>query len=137
MFAMTLVCQPQLKDLPRDGQIGITCRTCGKSWSDSVRDMVEQRRLGAQFMDLLEFGTQCNDAFCGGPVAFAYDGKPEVRPHVPRMVTPARPKVEHLPYPVKAVVRPRQHALGQYSLPMTMPPVRPTRPGRIVSAAGG
>ena len=136
---MTFICQPQLKDLPRDSRIGITCRTCGKHGSDDVRDMVETRRLGAQFMDLLEFEARCNDAFCGGPVEFVYDGKPEVEPYVARVMTLPRPKVERTPYPVKAVVRPRQYDVQlqpQYTLPMAMPPVRPTQPGRIVSVAG-
>ncbi|MBW8882672.1 MAG: hypothetical protein JF615_14985 [Asticcacaulis sp.] len=128
----TFVRQPQLKDLPREGQIAVTCRTCGKHWSESVRDLVETRRLGAQFMDLLEFGTRCSDALCEGRVAFDYDGKPEVGPYVAQVVTLPRPKVERLPYPVKAVVKPRQHPLPQnmpqYALPMPMPrTVQPVR----------
>ncbi|ESQ74363.1 hypothetical protein [Asticcacaulis sp. AC402] len=131
---MAFICQPQLKDLPRGSRIDVTCQTCGKHWPESVRDMVETRRLGAQFVDLLEFETRCNDAFCGGTVAFDYDGKPEVAPYAARVVTLPRPKVERTPFPLKAVVRPRQHALPpQYDLPMAMPPIRPTVPGGIVS----
>lgn len=141
---MTYFCQPQVKDLPRDSHIDITCQTCATSWSQSVRDLIE-RRLGAQFVDLLEFETQCHDAFCEGPVVFAYEGKPEVAPLVAQVVTLPRTRTltecETTPYPVKAVVKPRRHAptpyaLPQYTLPMAMPPLRPTQAGRIVSVAG-
>ena len=131
--------QPQLKDLPRDSTIAVTCKACAKSWSRDVRDMVETQRLGAQFMDLLEWETRCRDAACNGAVVFAYDGKPEVAPYVAEVVTPPLPKVERPLWPVKAVVRPRQHSVPQYSLPqytlpMSMP--RTVQPARMASHAG-
>ncbi|EGF91242.1 hypothetical protein ABI_26570 [Asticcacaulis biprosthecium C19] len=138
---MAFTCQPQLKTLPRDGRIAVTCQTCGNHWAESVQEMVETRRLGAQFMDLLEFETRCNDAFCGGTVDFDYEGKPDVTPYTTKVMTLPRPKAERLPYPVKAVVKRRppvspQYGVPQYDLPMALPPLRPTQPGRIVSVAG-
>ncbi len=142
MCAVTpFVCQPQLKDLPRDDSIGITCQTCARTWSQSVRDMVETQRLGAQFMDLLEFGTRCTDDDCKGAVTFAYTGKPEIKAYAAPVMTLPRAKPEYLPYPVKAVVKARppvqpyngpDYRVPQYALPMPMP--RTVQPA---SLAGG
>ena len=136
----SLICQPQLKDLPRDSTIAVTCRSCARQWSRDVRDMVETQRLGAQYMDLLEWQARCEDPACNGHVDYAYAGKPQVQPHVAQVVTLPRPKAERLPYPVKAVVKPRQpvapmYARPQYALPMPMP--RTVQPVRATSSVAG
>ena len=66
-------CPPQLKDLPRDSHIDITCRTCRRHWRESVRHLVENRRAGAQFLDLLEWETRCDAKGCGGMVCCAIE----------------------------------------------------------------
>ncbi len=109
---------PQVRDLPRDAEIAVSCTCCGKRWGESVRDMVEARRLGARFMDLLEWETRCADDDCGGRVEFAYAGKPVAARPVVVTAVRARPSIAS--YPVKAVVK-RRHATPQYSLPMALP----------------
>ncbi len=112
-------CAPQVRDLPRDLEIVVTCTCCGARRAMAVREMVEERRLGAQFMDLLEWEMRCEDDNCGGQVRFDYAGKPEME--APRMVTLPRPKpVERLPLLVKAVVKRRVFS-PQYALPMALP----------------
>ncbi len=64
----------QVKDLPRDGYIDISCRSCKRLWRQSVRDLVEKERLGAQFVDLLEWQTRCVSESCGGMVCFVVEG---------------------------------------------------------------
>ena len=64
---------PQVKDLPRDGYIDISCKACKRLWRQSVRDLVEKRRVGAQFVDLLEWQTRCAHPGCGGMVCFAIE----------------------------------------------------------------
>ncbi len=61
---------PQIKDLPRDSHIDINCRSCKRLWRESVRDMVEKQRLGAQYLDLLEWQSRCKDDTCRGMVCF-------------------------------------------------------------------
>ena len=68
--------KPQVRDLPRDGHIDVTCKTCRRQWRNSVRHMVETERLGAQFVDLLEWQSRCG---CGGMVCFAVDDGAVVR----------------------------------------------------------
>ncbi len=63
----------QVKDLPRDGHIGVSCKSCKRLWRESVRDMVENRRMGAQFLDLLEWQTRCVFENCGGMVCFVVE----------------------------------------------------------------
>ncbi len=103
-------CPPQVKDLPPETQIGITCRTCGQQWGESVQGLIA-RHMGAEFVDLLEWKYRCHDAACGGLVRVVIDGRPpespQVQPRVsvlagPRVAGPKRPL-----YPVKAVVKPR------------------------------
>lgn len=61
-------CAPQLKHLPRDGRLDITCRKCRRHWSESVRHLVEDQRMGAQFLDLFEWEMRCKTRECGGMV---------------------------------------------------------------------
>ncbi len=68
--------KPQVRDLPRDGHIDITCKSCRRQWRNSIRHMVETERLGAQFLDLLEWQSRCA---CGGMVCFAVDDRADVR----------------------------------------------------------
>ncbi len=68
--------KPQVRDLPRDGHIDVTCQSCRRQWRNSVRHMVEHERLGAQFVDLLEWQSRCA---CGGTVCFAVDDSADVR----------------------------------------------------------
>jgi len=64
---------PQVKDLPRDGYIAVSCRSCKRLWRQSVRDLVEKEGAGAQFIDLLEWQTRCKYEPCGGMVCFAVE----------------------------------------------------------------
>jgi len=64
---------PQVKDLPRDGYIDISCRSCKRLWRQPVRDLVEKQRLGAQFVDILEWQTRCIHPGCNGMVCFAVE----------------------------------------------------------------
>lgn len=77
LWIKTWKCPPQVKALPRDSQIHITCRSCRKQWDLSVRELVEERRQGAQYLDLLELETRCRDKACGGLVCFAVPGDDE------------------------------------------------------------
>lgn len=101
-------CPPQVKDLPRETPIGVTCRACGRRWGESVQGLID-RHLGAEFVDLLEWKYRCTDAACGGVVRVVIDGKapesPQVAPRVSMLARLERPL-----YPVKAVVRPRRPA---------------------------
>ncbi|MGZ3304477.1 MAG: hypothetical protein ACXU8U_01345 [Asticcacaulis sp.] len=69
-------CPPQLKDLPRDGHIDVTCKSCRRQWRNAVRHMVETERLGAEFIDILEWQSRCP---CGGMVCFTIDDGETVR----------------------------------------------------------
>lgn len=88
-----------------------------------------EARLGAQFLDLLEWQARCDD--CGGAMRYDYDGKPA--PQLVPVMTPARPRpVERAPLPVKAVVKRRAFS-PQYALPMPLP----VGNGRRMQAAVG
>ena len=107
-------CPPQVKDLPRDTEINVTCRSCGLKWGESVRQLCETHRMGVEYVDLLEWKYRCMDESCGGMVRFVIAG---VTPAVeaPAVVAVAvRPKAlrmgQVLPYPIKAVVKPRTYA---------------------------
>jgi hypothetical protein len=97
-----------VKDLPRETLIGVTCRTCGRHWGESVQGLIA-RHMGAEFVDLLEWKYRCTDAACGGMVRVVIDGKapesPQVAPRVSMLARLERPL-----YPVKAVVRSRRPA---------------------------
>ena len=113
--AKIYTCPPQVKDLPRDTQIGVTCRSCGRKWGDSVQGLIENH-LGAEFIDLLEWKYRCTHADCGGMVRIAVNGAAPVLPQVQSRVSVlARPKrlgvmTERPAYPVKAVVKARTYA---------------------------
>ena len=77
LWMKTWKCPPQVKDLPRDGHIDVTCRSCRSQWRQSVRSLIEDRRLGAQFLDLVEWEMRCQDKACGGMVCFAVPGEDE------------------------------------------------------------
>lgn len=102
---------PQIKDLPRDATLCVTCRCCGLQWGENVRDMIARDGNGAEYVDLLEWQYRCADATCGGAVRFEFDcevAMPE--PVRPRVMALARPKIIERPaYPVKAVVKPRDY----------------------------
>jgi hypothetical protein len=68
--------KPQVCDLPRDGHIDVTCKSCRRQWRNSIRHMVEHQRVGAQFVDLLEWQSRCA---CGGMVCFTVDDGADVR----------------------------------------------------------
>jgi len=104
-------CPPQVKDLPRDTKIGVTCRSCARQWEESVRGLIESH-LGAEFVDLLEWKYRCTDAACDGMVRVVINGKTPESPQVaPRLSVLARPKRMERPlYPVKAVIKSRRPA---------------------------
>ena len=106
-------CPPQVRDLPRDTKIGVTCRSCTRQWGESVQDLIEVRHMGAEFVDLLEWKYRCIDDACGGLVCITINGEAPAVPQVqPRMTVLTRPRPamrmpERTPYPLKAVVQPR------------------------------
>ena len=104
-------CPPQVKDLPLETRIGMTCRTCGQQWGESVQGLIAHH-MGAEFVDLLEWKYRCTDDACGGLVRVAINGEAPVVPQVqPRVTMLARPKVStRMAYPVKAVVKARTYA---------------------------
>jgi hypothetical protein len=104
-------CPPQVKDLPLETRIGMTCRTCGQHWGESVQGLIA-RHMGAEFVDLLEWKYRCTDDVCGGLVRIAVNGEAPVVPQMqPRVSMLARPKVSaRMAYPVKAVVKARTYA---------------------------
>jgi hypothetical protein len=104
-------CPPQVKDLPLETRIGMTCRTCGQHWGESVQGLIAHH-MGAEFVDLLEWKYRCRDAVCGGLVRVAINGQAPEAPQVqPRVSVLARPKVSaRMAYPVKAVVKARTYA---------------------------
>jgi hypothetical protein len=105
---------PQLKDLPRDMNLDIACRECGAHWSESVRHVVEARRMGAEYADLLEWKLRCE---CDGLVRVTFPAEAALRvPEAPK-VSSAPVAVARMPYPVKAVVKPR----GAGPAPVTRP----------------
>lgn len=119
-------CPPQVKDLPRETQIGVTCRACGRQWGESVQGLIENH-LGVEFVDLLEWKYRCTDEACGGMVRVAINGEAPVVPQVqPRVSVLARPKISaRMAYPVKAVVKARTYVAAvipaskrQLSLPL-------------------
>jgi hypothetical protein len=104
-------CPPQVKDLPRDTKIGVTCRSCGRQWGENVQGLID-KHLGVEFVDLLEWKYRCTDAACGGMVRVAINGEAPAVPQVqPRVSMLTRPKVStRMAYPVKAVVKARTYA---------------------------
>ena len=106
-------CPPQVKDLPADTEIKVTCRSCGLKWGESVRDLIETRRMGVEYVDLLEWKYRCMDEDCGGMVRLAFEGLSLPQPQTNVVALP-RPKAvrasQPLPYPIKAVVKPRTYA---------------------------
>ncbi|MDV6332698.1 hypothetical protein [Asticcacaulis sp. 201] len=123
-------CPPQVKDLPRDTKIEMTCRSCKRQWGESVQNLVEAHRLGVEFIDLLEWKYRCTDPACGGMVHVAVNGEAPVAPQVqPRATMLGRVRaVERMAYPVKAVVKSRISApvavpagRSQLDLPLLLP----------------
>ena len=120
----TWMCAPQVRDLPRDLRIEMTCACCVARRVTSAGALMEAR-LGAQFIDLLEWEARCDD--CGGRVRFDYDGKPEAK--APEVVTVPRTALpERFMAPV--VKRGRRRAMSppyglpQLNLPLPLPPAR-------------
>ncbi len=120
----TWISPPQLKELPRDMQIGVTCRTCGLHWGESVRRMCDDRHLGAEYVDLLEWKFRCEHDGCDGMVDFAFPAEARFERHArpaETAQTVVRPRpTERFPqtvgYASKAVVKPRTYA------PVYVPP---------------
>src|SRR3569623_3482989 len=102
MFDSHIASQPQVKDLPRETQIGVTCRSCGLKWSESVRTLVEDKNMGAEFVDLLEWKVRCIDPACGGMVRFSFDrdvaAQSWTRPEVAAVKPLAAARTPPLPY---------------------------------------
>ncbi len=63
-------CETQLRDLPGDCRILITCQKCGGQREESVRQLVNEARVGAMYLDLIEWAFTCANFHCGGSVSF-------------------------------------------------------------------
>jgi len=63
-------CETQLKDLPADCRIMITCARCGSQREESVRELVNESRVGAMYLDLIEWAFSCVNFHCNGDVSF-------------------------------------------------------------------
>jgi len=120
-------CPPQVKDLPRDIGISVTCRSCGLKWGENVSQLIEKHRLGAEYIDLLEWKYRCQDEACGGLVRFSFDRYVQMEPYLrPEQRTLTQPRfVERLPYPSKSVVKPRTYEppvipMGSVQLPLPL-----------------
>jgi len=103
------VVPPQLKDLPRDMAIAMRCRVCDAQWSESVREMIDVRHMGADYADLLEWKLRCA---CDGMVRVSWPleaGLPQ--PEAPQLSS-VPPAAVRMPYPVKAVVKARASGAG-------------------------
>ncbi|MDI7773965.1 hypothetical protein [Asticcacaulis sp. EMRT-3] len=106
---MTRTIPPQLKDLPRHIVINVTCRSCAAQWSESVGDMVEQRGFGAEYVDLLEWKFRCD---CDGLVRLEFPAEAGLNAPEKPAVSSYLAAAERMPYPVKAVVKPRLPVAG-------------------------
>ncbi len=121
-------CAPQVRDLPRDLKIEMTCECCAARRATSAGAMMEAR-LGAQFLDLIEGQARCGA--CGGAMRFDYDGKPEPKAAevvaVPRSALPER----FLRPPVRGRrrVAAAPPGLPQLNLPLALPVMRDRRAG--------
>ncbi len=102
-------CVPQVRDLPREMAMTATCVCCGARRVETVGGLVE-RRLGAQYVDLLEWQMRCADEACGGRVALDYAGKADHLPPRPQVVVAVTPRVQSRPV-ARPVARPRQYVL--------------------------
>ena len=109
-------CMPQVRDLPRDLEIAVTCTCCGTRRVETVKAMIEERRVGAQFIDLLEWDMRCGDEDCSGRVRLDFEGKQAYAPPPPKIVTLPKPKT--LPWPAQPL---RASSARQYALPMPLP----------------
>jgi hypothetical protein len=63
-------CDTQLKDLPQDTRIMITCDKCRRQREESVRQLVNEARVGAMYLDLIEWAFSCSNFHCNGTVSF-------------------------------------------------------------------
>ncbi|MDV6329836.1 hypothetical protein [Asticcacaulis sp. 201] len=63
-------CETQLRDLPQETRILITCDKCGRQREEGVRQLVNEARVGAMYLDLIEWAFSCADFHCGGSVSF-------------------------------------------------------------------
>jgi len=72
MFEMSVswFCETQLRDLSDGCRIMITCDKCGGQREESVRQLVNEARVGAMYLDLIEWAFSCADFHCGGNVSF-------------------------------------------------------------------
>lgn len=71
---------PMLRQLPPQASLRLTCTACGVTRSESVRDLTEGRRLGAQYLDLFEQQARCLRPGCGRAVRLTCDGVKTERP---------------------------------------------------------
>ncbi len=108
---------PQVKDLPRDTTFCVTCRSCGAHRHETAQSLIETHHLGVEYVDLLEWKYRCQAVDCDGLVSMTCDGvgvseayinPPALKPQALTVQGMARAKMpERLPYPSKAVVKPR------------------------------
>lgn len=116
---------PMLNALPRDAQIDITCTGCQRAWSQSIRDMVEVQRMGAEFIDLLEMRTRCIEPTCAKRVRFSCTALMQSRPVPQRSAIntakrqPGTPRVQVQPDLFAAVSMAAQSPSSNATSPMT------------------
>lgn len=69
-MSVSWFCETQLRDLSDGCRIMITCDKCGGQREESVRQLVNEARVGAMYLDLIEWAFSCADFHCGGNVSF-------------------------------------------------------------------
>jgi len=82
-MSVSWFCETQLRDLSDGCRIMITCDKCGGQREESVRQLVNEARVGAMYLDLIEWAFSCADFHCGGNVSFGI--------FTPVVIEPARP----------------------------------------------
>ncbi|WP_303828421.1 hypothetical protein [Asticcacaulis taihuensis] len=83
---MSWFCETQLRDLPAGCRIMITCEKCGQQRAESVRQLVNEARVGAMYLDLIEWAFSCADFHCGGSVSFGIFTPVELSHEVPAIL---------------------------------------------------
>jgi hypothetical protein len=79
-------CETQLRDLPSGYRIMMTCDKCGGQREESVRQLVNEARVGAMYLDLIEWAFSCANFHCGGSVSFGIFTPVEMAGDIPAIL---------------------------------------------------